>query len=145
MLLINVNYSYITTDLSIMPPRIICVDGTVDGKKAGSDNGMFLTIGDTDERTYHELLLAFLKNKSLGNASVALLSGSIVVLRCVEMMDARLHGGRPSADVGLIQDGTVFLSFYATLVIAEVPTQKLSFIVRGLYKPAFHRQTSWFS
>ncbi len=42
-------------------------------------------------------------------------------------MDARLHGGRPAADVGLIQECIVFLSFPFTLAISDAPTKKLSF------------------
>ena len=111
-----------------MPATFICVDASVDGKKVGGDNGMFMTIDDTDERTCHQLLCDFLKDKGLGDANVALPDGSIVVLRCVKMCDARLHGGRLASDVGLIQDRCiVFLSFPVTLAIAEVPTKKFSF------------------
>ena len=86
-----------------MPARFIFVDVIVDGKKVGGDNGiMFMTIDDTDERMCHQLLCAFLKDKGLGDANVALPDDSNVVLRCVKMCDARLHGGRPVSDVGLI-------------------------------------------
>ena len=51
----------------IMPPRIICVDATVDGKKVGGEYGVFQTIDDTDERTCHQPLLAFLRDKWLGD------------------------------------------------------------------------------
>ncbi len=85
-----------------MPPTFICVDATVDGKKVGGENGVFQTIDDTDEMTCHQLLIAFLKDKGLGD----LLEGDIVVLRRVKMCDARLYGGRHAADIGLIQDYT---------------------------------------
>jgi hypothetical protein len=65
-----------------MPPTFSCVDATVDGKKVGGENGMFLTIDDTDGRTCQKFLLAFLKDKGLGDASVTLPPGSTVVLRC---------------------------------------------------------------
>jgi hypothetical protein len=110
-----------------MPATFICVDAIVEGKKVGGDNGMFITIDDTDERTCHHLLRAFLRDKGLGDANVALPDGSTVVLRCVKMCDSRLHGGRPSSDVGIIQDCIVFLSSPATLAIAKVPTKKFSF------------------
>ncbi len=113
--------------LYIMPAAFICVDAIVDGEKVGGDTGMFMTINDKDERTCHELLCAFLKDKGLGDANVALPCGSTVVLRCVKMCDARLHGGRHASDVGLIQDCTLFLSFPVTLAITEVPTKKFSF------------------
>jgi hypothetical protein len=50
------------------------------------------------------------------------------------MMDARLHGGRHAADVGLVQDCTVFLSVLVTLAIAEVPTKNFSFYCTRLVK-----------
>jgi len=107
-----------------MPPTFICVKATVDGKKVGGDNGMFMTIDDNDERTCRDLLNAFLQDKGYGDA---LPEGSTVVLRCVKMNDARLHGGRPAVDVGLVQDCTVFLTYPVTLAIVEVPTKKFSF------------------
>jgi hypothetical protein len=107
-----------------MPPTFICVKATVDGKKVGGDSGMFMTIDDNDERTCRDLLNAFLQDKGYGDA---LPEGSTVVLRCVKMNDARLHGGRPAADVGLVQDCTVFLTYPVTLAIVEVPTKKFSF------------------
>ena len=55
-----------------MPPTFTCVDATVDGRKFGGDHGVFQIIDDTDERTYHQLHLAFLKDKGLGEADVAL-------------------------------------------------------------------------
>ena len=55
-----------------MPPTFICVDATVDGRKVGGDHGVFQAIDDRDERTCHQLLLAFLKNKGLGDVHVAL-------------------------------------------------------------------------
>jgi hypothetical protein len=110
-----------------MPPTFISVDATIDGKKVGGESGMFVSIDDTDERTCRELLLAFLKDKGHGDASIALPEGSTIVLRCVKMNDVRLHGGRPAADVGLIQDCTVFLTYPVNLAIVEVPTKKFSF------------------
>ena len=85
-----------------MPPAFICVDATIEGKKVGGESGMSVSIDDTDERTCRELLLAFLKDKVHGDASVALPACSTIVLRCVKMSDVRLHGGRHVADVGLI-------------------------------------------
>jgi hypothetical protein len=110
-----------------MPATCICVDAIVDGKKVGGDNGIFITIDDTDERTCHQHLCVGLNDKGLGNANVALHDCSTVFLRCVMMCDARLHGGRPPSDVGYIQDCNVFLSFPATLAIAEEPTKMFSF------------------
>jgi hypothetical protein len=107
-----------------MPPTIICVDATIDGKKVGGEKGVFQTIDDTDEMTCHQLLITFLKDKGLGY----LPKGSIVVLRCVKMCDARLRGGRLAADIGLIEDCTVFLPFKVTLAMVEVPTKKFSFV-----------------
>jgi hypothetical protein len=40
-----------------MPTQFICVDVTVDGKKVDGDNGMFMTIEDTDEMTCHRFSL----------------------------------------------------------------------------------------
>jgi hypothetical protein len=110
-----------------MPTTFISVDATVDGKKVGGDNGMFMAIEENDERTCMGLLTDFLKDKGLGDANIALPPGSNVALRCIKMIDARLHGGRPASDVGLRQDCTVFLSFPVLLAIAEVPTKKFSF------------------
>jgi hypothetical protein len=59
-----------------MPPVFISVEAIMDGKKVGGENGMFVSIDDTDERTCPELLLAFLKDKGHGDASVALPEGS---------------------------------------------------------------------
>ena len=96
--------------------------------------GMFLSIhsiDDTDIRTYREILFAFLQLRVHGNANAALIpEGSTIVLRCVKMIlstNDRLHGGRLAADVGLIKDRTVFLTYPVTLAIAEVPTKKFSF------------------
>ncbi len=92
-----------------MPTSFICDDATVDGRKVGGDNGMFMTVEDNDERTCHGLLLDFFKVKGLGDANAALPLGSDVFLRCIKMIDARLHGGRPASDGGLSQDCTVLL------------------------------------
>ena len=43
------------------------------------------------------------------------------------MSDDRLHVGRPTADVGLIKNCTVFLTYPVTLAIAEMPTKKFAF------------------
>jgi hypothetical protein len=110
-----------------MPTTFICIDATVDGKKVDGDSGLFLTIDDNDERTCYQLLLDYFKDKGHGDANDALPGDSTVVLRCVKMVDARLHGGRPATDVGHVQDCTVCLSFPVTLAITEVPTKKFSF------------------
>jgi hypothetical protein len=87
---------------------------------------MLMKIDAGDERTCRELLLAFLESKGLGDVDALLPRDSIDVLQCVKMVDAH-HGGRPSSDVGDIQDCfIVFLSFPTTLAIAEVPTKKFS-------------------
>ncbi len=67
-----------------------------------------MTIEDTDERTYHQLLIDFHKGKRRGYANVALPDGSTILLRFGKMCDAWLHGDRPAFDVGLAQDCTVF-------------------------------------
>ena len=91
-----------------MLTNFICVDVTIDGKKVGGGNGMFITIEDTDERTCRQFLFAFLKDKGLGATNVALPYGSTVLLRCVKMCDARLHGVRSASDVGIVKDCIVF-------------------------------------
>ena len=94
-----------------MPTTLISVDATVDGKKVGGGNGSygtFMTIEDTDERTWQGLLLDFLKDKGLGDANNGLPSGSNVFLRCIKMIYARLCSGRSASDVGLSQDCTLF-------------------------------------
>ena len=111
-----------------MLPTFICVDATVDGRKVGGDHGVFKTIADADKRTCHQLLLAFLKDNGLGDAHVALPKGSTVVLHYVKMCDARLYGGHPTADIGLIQDCFVFFSFPVTITMAKVPTKTFSFV-----------------
>ncbi len=74
-----------------MPPTFICVDATIDGKKVGGDSGVFMLIGDADERTCREILLAFLHGNGYGDANDVLPEGSTIVLRCVKMNDARLR------------------------------------------------------
>ena len=68
-----------------MPAAFIFVDAIVDGKKVGGDNGMFMTIDDTDERTCQWLLCAFLKDKGPGDANDALLYGSTVTSLCKDV------------------------------------------------------------
>ncbi len=96
-----------------MPTTFTCIDATVDGKKVGGDSGLFLMIhNDDDERTCYQLLLDYLKDKGHGDASDALPEGSTVVIRCVKMVDARLHGRRNATDVGHVQDYNVFFVVY---------------------------------
>ena len=68
-----------------MPTSFICVDATVDGRKVGDHNGMFMTVEDNDEVTCEGLLLDFLKVKGIGDANVALLPGSNVRLNSVQL------------------------------------------------------------
>ena len=94
------------------------------GRKSVVTVGCFMTIDDNDERTCKEFIIAFLQDKGYGDA---LPEGSTIVLRCVKMNDARLHGGRPTVDVDRVKDCTVFLTYPVTLAIVEVPTKKFSF------------------
>ena len=83
------------SDLCILPTTFSYVDATVDDEKVTGDNGMFIFIDDTDERTCLQIRIAFLKDKGLADANVIFPEGYIVGLCCVKMNDACLHGGRP--------------------------------------------------
>ncbi len=83
-----------------------------------------MTIDDTDERTCHHLMRAFLKDKGLGDVKVALLDGFTVVLRCVKMCDARLHGGRLASGRRHYSRLQCVLVVSVILAIAEVQCRR---------------------
>ena len=130
-----------------MPPTFICVDATVDGKKVGGDSGVFMLIDDMDKRTCREVLLAFLHGKGYGDVNNVLPGDSTIILRCVKMNDARLHGGCPAADVAqlaLLKTARCFLHTRLPLPSPRCRPRSFRSIVPVLKNPDLHRVTPWF-
>ena len=99
----------------------ICVDVLFDGKKAGG-NGTFMRVA-IETTTCKELLDLFLQNHAAEYSP--LLVATNVVLMCVKISDT--VQGMPAADVGSLQECSVFLDYLVDMAMTEVPTKRFMF------------------
>jgi hypothetical protein len=99
----------------------ICVEVFVDGKRVGGNGGTFMRV-EVDS-ICKEVLALFLQ--MYAPDYYPLPDDVKVTLLCTKISDT--IQGRPTSDVGTLQDCSVFLDFPVSMPMSEVPTKRFLF------------------